>query len=52
MNTVDVANQLRSNFSSQYGYERRNWRPLGWFLLDICLVNSYILWRATLSKEH
>ena len=28
MNAVDIANQLRANFSCHLNYERRNWRPL------------------------
>ena len=46
MNAVDVGNQLRSNFSCHLKFERRNWRPLAWWLLDVCLVNSFIIWRA------
>ena len=53
MNAVDIANQLRQNFSCHRAYETRNWRPLAWWLFDVCLVNSYILWRAQQpEKKH
>jgi hypothetical protein len=45
MNAVDVANQLRANFSCHLAFKRRNWRPLAWWLFDVCLVNSYVIWR-------
>jgi Transposase IS4 len=45
MNAVDVANQLRANFSCHLAFERRNWRPLAWWLFDVYLVNSYVIWR-------
>ena len=51
MNAVDVANQLRQNFSCHRAYETRNWRPLAWWLFDVCLVNNYVLWRAQQPKE-
>ncbi|OAL28278.1 hypothetical protein AYO22_02984 [Fonsecaea multimorphosa] len=34
MNAVDNANQIRSNFTSHLPFERRNWRPLAWWLFD------------------
>ena len=45
MNAVDVANQIRANFTCHLAFERRNWRPLAWWLFDVCLVNSYVIWR-------
>ncbi len=51
MNSVDIANQFRSNFSFHHDYERRNWRPLAWFLLDVCLGNSYFIWKAKQAHQ-
>ncbi|OQU98151.1 hypothetical protein CLAIMM_03976 [Cladophialophora immunda] len=48
MNAVDVANQIRANFSAHLRFERRNWRPLAWWLFDVYLTNSFVLWRAQL----
>ena len=46
MNAVDVANQLRSNFTCHLQFERRNWRPLAWWLFDVCATNAFVIWRA------
>jgi Transposase IS4 len=46
MNSVDRSNQLRKNFSAHRLYERRVWRPLWYYILDICAVNSYLIWRG------
>jgi hypothetical protein len=43
-NLVDLADQLRGNFSVQRRWETRTWRPLAYWLLDTCLTNSYITW--------
>src|SRR6185295_13687489 len=43
MNGVDRADQLRSSFTSHRA-GRRTWLPLFWFLINICKVNSYILY--------
>ena len=42
MGGVDIADQLRSYNSTQL-VARRNWMPLFFWLLDITLVNSFIL---------
>lgn len=44
-NLVDVADQIRTNFTVQRQGERRTWRPLAYWLLDTCLTNSYLIWR-------
>ena len=46
MNGVDRSNQLRKNLTVHRPYERRNWRPLGYYMLDTCLVNSYLIWKG------
>ena len=51
MNAVDLANQLRQNFSCHRAFETRHWRPLAYWLFDVCLVNSYILWREQQPQE-
>jgi hypothetical protein len=45
MNGVDVANLHRAHLSNQRGRCLRNWRPEFSFLLNVSLVNCYILWR-------
>jgi Transposase IS4 len=46
MNGVDRSNQLRKNFTAHRPYERRIWRPLWYYILDICAVNSYLIWKG------
>ena len=49
MNGVDIADQYRRNLKSQQT-SRRNWHPLFYWLLDVTLVNIYLLfkwWAAT-----
>jgi hypothetical protein len=45
MGGVDLANQLRQNFSSHRPFETRNWRPIAFWLFDVCLVNAFVIWR-------
>ena len=45
-NLVDLADQLRGNFSVQRQWETRTWRPLAYWLFDTCLTNSYLVWRT------
>jgi hypothetical protein len=51
MNAVDIANQFRAHTTFQHKFERRNWRPLGFFLFDICLGNSFFIWRARQAHQ-
>jgi hypothetical protein len=52
MNGVDVANLHRAHLSTQRGRCLRNWRPHFSFLLNVSLVNCYILWRfQALQKD-
>jgi hypothetical protein len=46
MNYVDTSNQLRGNFSCHRRQEQRNWRPLGYWLFDICSTNAFVIWRS------
>lgn len=43
MNGEDTANQLRHNFKVHRSFERRIWRPLWYYILDVCAVNGYLL---------
>jgi len=45
MGGVDIADQLRSYYKTQR-MERRNWLPLFYWLLDIPIVNSYLLYHV------
>ena len=52
MNGVDVANLHRAHLSTQRGRCLRNWRPHFSFLLNVSLVNCYILRRfQALQKD-
>ena len=42
---IDIANQLRRDFSSQRPTNYRWWKPLFFWLIDVCTVNSFIIWR-------
>jgi len=46
MNGVDRSNQLRKNFTAHRPYERRIWRPLWYYILDVCAVNGYLIWKG------
>ena len=46
MNGVDRSNQLRKNFTAHRPYERRVWRPLWYYMLDVCAVNAYLIWKG------
>jgi hypothetical protein len=47
---VDRVDQLRS----YYAIERKsmkNWPPLAWWLVDMCITNAYALWRRDTKSE-
>jgi Transposase IS4 len=46
MNSVDLANQLRKNFTVHRPFKRRIWRPLWYYILNIYAVNSYLIWKG------
>jgi Transposase IS4 len=53
MNGVDRSNQLRRNFTIHRAYERRIWRPLWYYVFDVCTVNSYLIQKGdTEDKSH
>jgi len=43
MNGVDTHNHLRKNLTVHRSYEARTWRPLWYYMLDTCSVNSYLI---------
>jgi hypothetical protein len=47
MNGVDRNDQLRKNLTVHRGYEHRIWVPQLYFMLDICSVNSYLIWKGS-----
>jgi len=51
MNGADIANQRRSHLTTQRKGNKRTWRPLFYWLLDITLTNCYILWRLQVRRK-
>jgi hypothetical protein len=54
MGGVDIANQLRAAFTTLWPQNLHYWKPLFYYLLDIALVNSYLLaiTTAEVSRYH
>ena len=48
MGGVDIANQLRSYYSTQQ-IVRRNWMPIFFWILDTTIINSYLIARKRRS---
>jgi hypothetical protein len=51
MNGVDRNNQLRKKMTVCRPFEQRVWRPLWLWLLDICLVNSFLIWKGVTDDK-
>ena len=51
MGGVDQASHLRVNFSCYKPYEKRWWRPILYWLLDICINNAYLLWKLQKNNQ-
>jgi hypothetical protein len=51
MTGVDLSNQLRKNLTVHRAYERRIWRPLWYYILDVCAVNSYLIWQGDTKDQ-
>jgi hypothetical protein len=51
MNGVDRNNQLRKKTTACRGFEQRIWRPLWLWMLDVCLVNSFLSWKGIASAK-
>ena len=41
---VDTVDQLRQSYAMQRR-SRKDWPSLAWWLIDVCIINSYTLWR-------
>jgi len=51
MNGVDTASQLRRGFTCHKPYDCKWWRPIFYWLIDICANNAYLIWKTTQSKK-
>ena len=51
MNGVDLANQIRRSFTCQRPQQLRWWRPITFWLFDICANNSFLIWERFTSKS-
>ena len=47
MNGVDRNNQLRKGMSVIRPFQERTWRPAWHWMLDVVLVNCYLIWKST-----
>jgi hypothetical protein len=47
---VDTVDQLRLSYAMQRS-SRKDWPSLAWWLIDICIINSYTLWRLDTRSE-
>jgi len=53
MGGVDIANQLRANYSTHTRRQKRHWKALFLWLLDLAITNAYLLSpRETGSRAH
>lgn len=46
MNGVDTASQIRGGFSVHRPTEVKWWRPILYWILDICANNAYLIWKT------
>jgi len=51
MGGVDIANQLWASFTTLRAQNLRYWKPLFYWLLDIALTNSYLLFLAVIGPS-
>jgi hypothetical protein len=47
---VDTVDQLRQYYAMQRK-SRKDWPSLAWWLIDVCIINSYTLWRLDTKAE-
>jgi hypothetical protein len=47
---VDTVDQLRQYYAMQRK-SLKNWPSLAWWLIDICIINSYTLWRLDTGAD-
>ena len=46
MNGVDIASQIQRGFSIHQPSEQRWWRPIFYWIIDICQNNAYLIWKT------
>jgi hypothetical protein len=52
MGGIDQANQIRGQgYTCHRPYEVRNWRPLAYWLFDVCHGNAYAIWLRNQSEK-
>ena len=51
INGVDRNNQLRKGMSVIRPFQERTWRPTWHWMLDIVLVNCYLIWKSTKRSD-
>jgi hypothetical protein len=47
---VDMVDQLRQSYAMQRK-SMKDWPSLAWWLIDMCIINSYTLWRLDTSAN-
>ena len=47
---VDTVDQLRQYYAMQRR-SRKDWPSLAWWLMDMCIINSYTLWRLDTKAD-
>ena len=47
---VDMVDQLRGYYAMQRK-SRKDWPSLAWWLMDMCIINSYTLWRLDTKAD-
>ena len=52
MNGVDTASQLRGGFSVHRPVEVKWWRPIFYWILDICANNAFLIWKTTQNQKN
>src|SRR6266850_5854156 len=51
MGGIDIANQLRASYTTHCFRQNRYWKPLFLWLLDISIINAYLLSLRPLNLE-
>ena len=51
MNGVDLASQFRNGFSIHHPGSIKWWKPLFFWLIDVCTTNAFLIWRSDKSTK-
>ena len=51
MGGVDQHDHLRASYSTQRKSQKW-WTYFAWYLVDVCLVNAYLLWKIDHKSDH